>query len=54
MMRLEIVLITACHDHVVNFQHHSAQLRRKQELLSLRDQRVDDEVFSHVCKSEDQ
>ena len=31
------------------FQHHAAQLRGKQQLLSLRDQRVDNKVLAHIC-----
>lgn len=46
---LEVVLIASGNDDVVDLEHHAAELCGQEKLLSLGDQGVNDEVFSHVC-----
>jgi hypothetical protein len=45
---LEVVLIAAGNNHIVDFKHHAAELRSQEELLPFRDERVDDKVLFHV------
>ena len=48
-LSLEVVLIVPCNDDIVDFQHHSTQLRGQQQLLAFTDQRVNDKMLSHIC-----
>ena len=47
--RLELALVAASDDDVVDLEHHAAQLGGEQELLAPGDERVDDEGGLHVC-----
>lgn len=47
---LEVVLVASGDDDVVDLEDHTAELCGQQKLLSLGDQGVDNEVFSHVCE----
>lgn len=47
-IHLKVVVIRASDNHIVDFEHHAAELCGEQELLTLGDQRIDDEVFLHV------
>jgi hypothetical protein len=47
--RLELALVAAGDDDIVDLEHHPAQLGGEQELLALGDERVDDEGGFHVC-----
>ena len=46
---LELVLIVSGNDDIVDFQHHATQLRGQQQLLAFSNERIDDEMLSHVC-----
>ena len=47
---LELALLAAGDNDVVDLEHHAAELGGEQELLALGDERVDDEVGLHVGK----
>lgn len=49
---LEVLLLAARNDDVVDLQHHAAELGSEQELLALGDEGIDDEVVLHVCGGE--
>jgi hypothetical protein len=46
---LELAFVAAGDNDVVDLEHHAAKLGGEQELLALRDERVDDEGGLHVC-----
>ena len=45
---LVLSIIGASNNNIINLENHTAELRRKHQLLSLGDQRVDNEVVAHV------
>ena len=47
---LELALLAAGDNDVVDLEHHAAELGGEQELLALGDERVDDESGLHVCE----
>jgi len=47
---LELALVGASDNNVVDLEHHTAKLGGEQELLALGDERVDDEGGLHVCR----
>lgn len=48
-IHLKVVIVAASNDDIVDLEDHSTKLGSKQELLALRDERVDDEVLFHIC-----
>lgn len=46
--RLEVVIVAASNDHIINLEDHSTELGSEEELLAFRDKRINDEVLLHV------
>jgi hypothetical protein len=48
-INLELAIVGTSDNNVVDLKNHAAKLSGEQELLTLGDERVDDEVVFHVC-----
>jgi hypothetical protein len=46
---LEVVLVISGNDDIVYLQDHATQLRGQQQLLAFSDERINNEMLSHVC-----
>lgn len=45
---LEVVLFVSSNDDVVYLQHHATQLRGQQQLLAFPNERINNEMLSHI------